>query len=147
MRITSGPLAERMADAAETYLGMAPDDVLHGFRLEAGMYTGPVFGVVTEAIRPTDTAGDLPERLADSGARLLVATLDGGGTHRSHSFSVLADPAMIRKAVTVLAALPTEREVTITLQARVPRWTAAATRHIIENNGTTEAVAILVELK
>jgi methionyl-tRNA formyltransferase len=47
------------------------------FRLEAGMDTGPVFGVVTEAIRPTDTAGDLLERLADSGARLLVATLDG----------------------------------------------------------------------
>src|SRR3954468_5437528 len=47
------------------------------FRLEAGMDTGPVFGVVTEAIRPTDTAGDLLERLADSGARLLVATLNG----------------------------------------------------------------------
>jgi methionyl-tRNA formyltransferase len=47
------------------------------FRLEAGMDTGPVFGVVTEAVRPTDTAGDLLERLAHSGAQLLVATLDG----------------------------------------------------------------------
>jgi methionyl-tRNA formyltransferase len=47
------------------------------FRLEAGMDTGPVFGVVTETVRPTDTAGDLLTRLAESGAGLLVATLDG----------------------------------------------------------------------
>jgi methionyl-tRNA formyltransferase len=36
-----------------------------------------VYGVVTETIRPTDTAGDLLERLALSGAALLSATLDG----------------------------------------------------------------------
>jgi methionyl-tRNA formyltransferase len=47
------------------------------FRLEEGLDTGPTFGVVTEAVRPTDTAGDLLDRLAASGARLLVATLDG----------------------------------------------------------------------
>ncbi len=59
--------------------------ILHGdeitgastFRIEAGLDTGPVYGVVTEAIRPTDTAGDLLDRLAVSGAGLLVATLDG----------------------------------------------------------------------
>ncbi|OZM78230.1 methionyl-tRNA formyltransferase [Pseudonocardia sp. MH-G8] len=47
------------------------------FRLEEGLDTGPVFGVVTEAVRPTDTAGALLGRLATSGADLLVATLDG----------------------------------------------------------------------
>jgi methionyl-tRNA formyltransferase len=47
------------------------------FRLEEGLDTGPVFGVVTEPIRPTDTAGDLLARLAESGAELLVRTLDG----------------------------------------------------------------------
>src|SRR3954471_19047282 len=47
------------------------------FRLEEGMDTGPTFGVVTEAVRPTDTAGDLLGRLAESGAGLLAATLDG----------------------------------------------------------------------
>jgi methionyl-tRNA formyltransferase len=47
------------------------------FRLEAGMDTGPVFGVTTEEVRPTDTSGDLLERLAVAGAGLLVATLDG----------------------------------------------------------------------
>jgi methionyl-tRNA formyltransferase len=47
------------------------------FRLERGLDTGPVFGVMTERIRPTDTAGDLLTRLAEAGAQLLVATLDG----------------------------------------------------------------------
>jgi len=47
------------------------------FRIEAGLDTGPVFGVVTATVRPTDTAGDLLARLADSGAGLLVATMDG----------------------------------------------------------------------
>ncbi|MGC0363997.1 methionyl-tRNA formyltransferase [Rhodococcus sp. 27YEA15] len=47
------------------------------FQLEAGMDTGPVFGVMTERIRDTDTAGDLLGRLADHGAGLLVSVLDG----------------------------------------------------------------------
>ena len=36
-----------------------------------------MYGVVTEPIRPDDTAGDLLGRLAAPGAGLLVATLDG----------------------------------------------------------------------
>jgi methionyl-tRNA formyltransferase len=59
--------------------------ILHGdeitgastFQIEAGLDTGPVYGVVTEEIRPTDTAGELLERLARSGADLLVATMQG----------------------------------------------------------------------
>ncbi|MBF6332184.1 methionyl-tRNA formyltransferase [Nocardia transvalensis] len=47
------------------------------FRIEKGLDTGPVFGVVTEKIAVTDTAGTLLERLADTGARLLESTLDG----------------------------------------------------------------------
>jgi methionyl-tRNA formyltransferase len=47
------------------------------FLLDEGMDTGPVYGVVTETIGPRDTSGALLERLAHSGARLLVATLDG----------------------------------------------------------------------
>jgi methionyl-tRNA formyltransferase len=46
------------------------------FRLVREMDAGPVFGVVTEPIRPTDTSGDLLGRLAESGAQLLVRTLD-----------------------------------------------------------------------
>src|SRR6266851_2708834 len=59
--------------------------ILHGdeitgattFRLVAELDAGPVFGVLTEPVRASDTAGDLLERLAVAGAELLVATLDG----------------------------------------------------------------------
>lgn len=46
------------------------------FRLDEGMDTGPVFGTVTEAVRPEDTSGDLLARLTVTGAGLLIATLD-----------------------------------------------------------------------
>ena len=47
------------------------------FLLEEGMDTGPVLGTLTETVRPTDTSGDLLDRLATAGAGLLVASLDG----------------------------------------------------------------------
>ena len=47
------------------------------FRIVEALDAGPTFGVMTEAIRPTDTAGALLDRLAAGGAGLLVATLDG----------------------------------------------------------------------
>jgi methionyl-tRNA formyltransferase len=58
--------------------------VLHGddvtgasvFTLEEGLDTGPVLSVMTEAVRPRDTSGDLLGRLSVAGAGLLVATLD-----------------------------------------------------------------------
>ncbi len=46
------------------------------FALDAGMDTGPVYGTLTEPIGPTDTAGDVLDRLAHAGSGLLVATLD-----------------------------------------------------------------------
>ncbi|NBE84396.1 methionyl-tRNA formyltransferase [Micromonospora rubida] len=67
--------------------------VLHGdeltgasvFELEEGLDTGPVYGTLTDEVRPTDTSGDLLERLAHSGAGLLVAVLDAiaAGTGRA----------------------------------------------------------------
>jgi len=58
---------------------MAGDEVTGAstFLIEAGLDTGPVFGLMTERVRPTDTAGDLLGRLASGGAGLLVATMDG----------------------------------------------------------------------
>ncbi len=47
------------------------------FRIVKELDAGPTFGVVTETVRPSDTAGDLLTRLAHSGGGLLVATLDG----------------------------------------------------------------------
>ncbi|GAA1630196.1 methionyl-tRNA formyltransferase [Georgenia ruanii] len=46
------------------------------FQLESGLDTGPVYGTLTETVRPRDTAGDLLGRLADSGAQLLLQVLD-----------------------------------------------------------------------
>ncbi|PZF99237.1 methionyl-tRNA formyltransferase [Micromonospora deserti] len=67
--------------------------VLHGdeltgasvFQLEEGLDTGPIYGTLTDEVRPTDTSGDLLERLAHSGAGLLVAVLDAieDGTARA----------------------------------------------------------------
>ncbi|WP_306367022.1 methionyl-tRNA formyltransferase [Nocardiopsis sp. CC223A] len=59
--------------------------VLHGddvtgastFRIVKELDAGPVYGTLTEAVRPTDTSGELLDRLADAGAGLLVRTLDG----------------------------------------------------------------------
>ncbi|WP_394940955.1 methionyl-tRNA formyltransferase [Psychromicrobium sp. YIM B11713] len=45
------------------------------FQLEAGLDTGPVFGTLTELIRPEDTSSILLERLSRSGAALLSQTL------------------------------------------------------------------------
>jgi methionyl-tRNA formyltransferase len=59
--------------------------ILHGddvtgastFRIVKELDAGPVYGVLTEPVRPDDTTGSLLERLSHSGAELLVATLDG----------------------------------------------------------------------
>ncbi|MEU0603076.1 methionyl-tRNA formyltransferase [Streptomyces sp. NPDC006393] len=58
---------------------MAGDEITGAstFLIEEGLDSGPVYGTVTERIRPTDTSGDLLTRLAFAGSGLLVATMDG----------------------------------------------------------------------
>lgn len=66
--------------AAPVQAAIAAGDTITGattFQIEPSLDSGPVYGVVTETIQSTDTAGDLLERLAISGAALLSATLDG----------------------------------------------------------------------
>ncbi|MBV9638170.1 MAG: methionyl-tRNA formyltransferase [Mycobacteriaceae bacterium] len=66
--------------AAPVQAALAAGDSVTGattFRIERSLDSGPVYGVVTEPIRPDDTAGDLLGRLAKSGAALLEATLNG----------------------------------------------------------------------
>ncbi|MDN4520307.1 methionyl-tRNA formyltransferase [Mycolicibacterium austroafricanum] len=66
--------------AAPVQAALAAGDEVTGattFQIERSLDSGPVYGVVTETIRPTDTAGDLLERLSVSGAGLLEATMDG----------------------------------------------------------------------
>ena len=47
------------------------------FRIVKELDAGPTFGLMTQTIRPDDTAGTLLAKLAEGGAGLLVATLDG----------------------------------------------------------------------
>lgn len=47
------------------------------FRIDSGLDTGPVLGTMTETIAADDTSGTLLDRLADGGAGLLLATMDG----------------------------------------------------------------------
>ena len=66
--------------AAPVQAAIAAGDSVTGattFRIQPALDSGPVYGIVTETIRADDTAGELLDRLALSGAALLEATLDG----------------------------------------------------------------------
>lgn len=57
----------------------AGDDITGAstFEIVRELDAGPVYGVVTEKIGKTDTAGSLLERLSLTGAQLLLSTMDG----------------------------------------------------------------------
>jgi methionyl-tRNA formyltransferase len=66
--------------AAPVQASVAAGDPVTGattFRIERDLDSGPIYGVVTETIRPDDTAGELLQRLSLSGAALLESTMDG----------------------------------------------------------------------
>ncbi|MBX7432971.1 methionyl-tRNA formyltransferase [Mycobacterium sp. Y57] len=90
--------------AAPVQAALAAGDTVTGattFQIERSLDSGPVFGVVTETVRPTDTAGDLLERLADSGAELLEATMDGIAEQRLTAVAQPADGVSLAPKVTV----------------------------------------------
>lgn len=90
--------------AAPVQAAIAAGDAVTGattFRIEPSLDSGPVFGVVTEAIRPTDTAGELLERLSVSGAALLEATLDGIADGSLNAVAQPADGVTIAPKITV----------------------------------------------
>ena len=66
--------------AAPVQAAIAAGDAVTGattFQIEPALDSGPVYGVVTETVRPADTAASLLDRLSISGAALLETTLDG----------------------------------------------------------------------
>jgi methionyl-tRNA formyltransferase len=82
---------------------MAGDEVTGAttFLVEQGLDTGPTFGVMTEAIKPTDTSGDLLVRLAEGGAGLLVATLDALAAGDLHPVPQPADGVSLAPKLSV----------------------------------------------
>jgi methionyl-tRNA formyltransferase len=71
------------------------------FLIEEALDSGPVYGVVTEQVRPTDTAGDLLGRLAEGGAGLLVATMDGLEDGSLHAVPQAAEGISFAPKITV----------------------------------------------
>ncbi|WP_214108181.1 methionyl-tRNA formyltransferase [Acrocarpospora catenulata] len=86
--------------------------ILHGdeitgaatFRIVKELDAGPVFGVLTESVRPSDTSGDLLARLADAGAGLLLATLDGVADGTLEARPQPAEGVSLAPKITVEAA-------------------------------------------
>ena len=90
--------------AAPVQAAIAAGDAVTGattFQIEPALDSGPVYGVVTETIRPTDTAADLLGRLAVSGAALLETTLDGIADGRLSPVPQPAEGITIAPKVTV----------------------------------------------
>jgi methionyl-tRNA formyltransferase len=74
-----GSLLPRHRGASPIAAALAAGDAVAGVAamlMDEGLDTGPVLGVVSDAVRPDDDAGTLHDRLAALGAPLLVRTLD-----------------------------------------------------------------------
>lgn len=82
---------------------MAGDEVTGAstFLIEEGLDSGPVYGVLTEEVRPTDTSGDLLTRLAFAGAGLLAATMDGIEDGTLHAVPQPAEGITLAPKITV----------------------------------------------
>ncbi|MFJ1862753.1 methionyl-tRNA formyltransferase [Streptomyces anulatus] len=82
---------------------MAGDEVTGAstFLIEEGLDSGPVYGVLTEEVRPTDTSGDLLTRLAFAGAGLLAATMDGIEDGTLHAVPQPHDGVTLAPKITV----------------------------------------------
>lgn len=82
---------------------MAGDEVTGAstFLIEEGLDSGPVYGVLTEEVRPTDTSGDLLTRLAFAGAGLLAATMDGIEDGTLHAVPQPAEGLTLAPKITV----------------------------------------------
>ncbi|MBO0676492.1 methionyl-tRNA formyltransferase [Mycolicibacterium sp. S2-37] len=90
--------------AAPVQAAIAAGDTVTGattFRIEPALDSGPVYGVVTETVQPTDTSGDLLGRLAVSGAALLERTLDGIADRTLQAVPQPADGVTVAPKITV----------------------------------------------
>ena len=95
------------------------------FQLEAGLDTGPVFGSVAEKIGARDTLGDLLERLAESGAGLLVSVLDAIEAGTARAVPQVADGVSLAPKITVEDAEVRWREPAFAVDRRIRACTPA----------------------
>jgi methionyl-tRNA formyltransferase len=95
------------------------------FRIVPALDAGPTFGVMTEAVRPTDTAGDLLGRLAEGGAELLVRTLDGIADGSLEAREQPAEGVSLAPKITVEDARVAWSEPAVAVDRRVRACTPA----------------------
>jgi methionyl-tRNA formyltransferase len=95
------------------------------FALEEGLDTGPVYGTLTEPIRPDDTAGELLTRLASTGAGLLVGVLDAIEAGTARAVPQQADGVSLAPKVTVADAQVRWDEPAFAVDRRVRACTPA----------------------
>lgn len=95
------------------------------FRIVKELDAGPTFGVMTERIRPDDTAGALLARLAEGGAGLLLATLDGLADGSIEARDQPADGVSLAPKITVDDALVDWSEPAAAVDRRIRACTPA----------------------
>lgn len=95
------------------------------FRIVKELDAGPTYGLMTETVRPDDTAGELLARLAEGGAGLLVQTLDGIEDGTLEEREQPADGISFAPKITVEDAKVDWREPAVAVDRRVRACTPA----------------------
>jgi methionyl-tRNA formyltransferase len=95
------------------------------FRIVPQLDAGPTFGVMTERVRPDDTAGALLARLAEGGAGLLVRILDGLDDGSLEAREQPADGVSLAPKVTVEDAHVDWAEPAVAVDRRIRACTPA----------------------
>jgi methionyl-tRNA formyltransferase len=95
------------------------------FRIVRELDAGPTYGLMTQTIRPDDTAGDLLARLAEGGAGLLVQTLDGIEDGTLEAREQPADGVSLAPKITVEDAHVVWTEPAVAVDRRIRACTPA----------------------
>jgi len=115
------------------------------FRIVKELDAGPTFGLMTEAVRPTDTAGDLLGRLASGGAELLVATLDGIALGDLEPREQPADGVSLAPKITVADAAVDWSEPAAAVDRRIRACTPAPGAWTTFGGGRLKVGPVLIE--
>lgn len=89
------------------------------FRIVAELDAGPVFGLMTETVRPDDTSGVLLDRLAQGGAELLTQTLDRLGDGTAQAVPQASEGVSLAPKITVEDAEISWNESAVAVDRRV----------------------------
>jgi hypothetical protein len=107
----------------------------------------PAGGFVVPSDDATRVAPDIYKVLLDNGTvRVMRVDIRPGQRTKMHRHPGYDLRYPLTTAKTRSTA-PDGRAVDIDMLARVPRWTAEESEHVLENVGTTESLTILIELK